>query len=868
LVFLLALGLLAGIAWVQMQAALTPAAAFLLPSIGSAGIACLIAMTVQRCVLFHTGLWAFFSKSLFNVSVLIATGFAAAGYAGFTAQHALDERLPDHLDRQSLQLEVVVMDLPTRDLRSWRFEVAVRSALRTNGSDQIVSGFPRRGVVHWYFEEGSLPSDGSSQAEGSQSLAQSSAPNAISPGEIWSLQARVRQPSGTLNPGGFDYEAWMLEKGLSFKATVQQGKKHTPPQKIGETDGFQISIDRLRDRIRKRIDQALPNWESRHVLAALVVGDQRAIAAADWAVFQRTGVSHLMSISGLHVTMLAALFGWIGSALWRLLSRTPLAVGLWLPAQSVGALFAITGAIAYALLAGFAIPAQRTAWMVAVVCGARLFGIRANPWAVLSIALCVVLVSDPMAVLAPGFWLSFMAVGFLFTLPDLQGSNDQKTFREKTVATIRAAGHAQLAITFGLMPVTVLMFQQIVLVGPLANAVAIPVVSYLVTPFAMAGFIFAEFFELDAVLIAAAWAQQQLHGFLVWSSRLEFAAIDWPSPGLTRTVIASLGMVVALGNIIPRAYAGFRHLGWLGLATLWGVAPLPPAHGDMTLSLIDVGQGTSVLIRTQNHVLLYDTGPAMGSADAGLRMVMPVLRRKGIGAIDQLMVSHADSDHSGGLASILELITVKDLRTSWPSELAIVPTRRNPGIVARPCTAGQSWQWDGVLFEVLHPFQNAPIYPPLIEPAFDYLPQPWPRQLPKPDRNAESCVLRVQDSHGASILLTGDIPVKKEQTLSLSATQILMAPHHGSKTSTGDDLLAATSPQLVFIQSGYKNRFGHPHAEVLNRLQALGVPVLRTDLQGAIEIEWRKGERFLEDFWQQNRRYWHLNRAAPGGLVD
>lgn len=695
MVFLLALGLLVGIAWVQLQASLTPASFFILPCIGFAILAVSISIAARRCLWPQVGKGALLAKYLFNASVLIAAGFAAAGYASVKAQQSLDTRLPDALDRQSLQLEVVVMDLPTRDLRSLRFEVAVRSARKIDtGVDKEVPNFPKRGVVHWYFEE------------------ESSAPVMVAPGEIWSLQARVRQPAGTLNPGGFDYEAWMLEKGLSFNATVQQGKKHGEPRKIADANGFQISIDQLRDRIRKRIDQALPNWESRHVLAALVVGDQRAIAAADWAVFQRTGVSHLMSISGLHVTMLAALFGWMGSALWRLLSRTPLAVGLWLPAQSVGALFAIFAAIAYALLAGFAIPAQRTAWMVTVVSGAKLFGVQANPWAVLSIALCVVLVSDPMAVLAPGFWLSFMAVGFLFTLPDLQQRSYQKTPIEKAIVMIRAAGHAQLAITFGLLPVTVLMFQQIVLVGPLANAVAIPVVSYLVAPFAMAGFVFAEFFQTEAVLIAAAWVQQSLHAFLVWCSGLEFAALDWPSPGVVRTVIASVGMVVALGAVIPKAYAGFRHLGWLGLAALWGVAPAPPAFGDMAVTLIDVGQGTSVLIRTQNHVLLYDTGPTMGSADAGARMVMPMLRRKGIRTIDQLMVSHADSDHAGGLASIAELITVKELRTSWPSELTLSPTQRNPGLMAMPCTTGQSWRWDGVQFDVLHPIENEPIYPP------------------------------------------------------------------------------------------------------------------------------------------------------------
>jgi competence protein ComEC len=850
MVFVVALGLLAGIAWVQLQSQLTPASVFLFPGAIAASLALAIATTAHWVPSLRAGLVNFVCKVLLGLAVSVATGFAAAGYASLKAQQALDERLPDFLDRESLQLEVVVMDLPTRDLRSWRFEVLVRSARFDNKQHEPIADFPRRGVVHWYFTE------------------QAAAPEVIAPGEVWRLQARVRQPSGTLNPGGFDYEAWMLEKGLSFNATVQTGKKHPPPQKIGHANGWQISIDQLRDRIRKRIDHALPAWESRHVLAALVVGDQRAIASADWAIFQRTGVSHLMSISGLHVTMLAALVGWIGSGLWRTLSRTRLAVGLLLPAQSVGALFAIIGALGYALLAGFAIPAQRTAWMVTVVSGAKLFGIRANPWATLSIAMVVVLLSDPMAVLAPGFWLSFMAVGFLFTLPDLQEKNFQKTRREKILTGIRQAGHAQLAITFGLMPVTVLMFQQIVLVGPLANALAIPVVSYLVTPFAMAGFLFAEFLEVNAVLIAAAWIQQTLHDFLMWCAALSFAAIDWPSLGIARTVIASLGMVVALGAVLPKVWSRWRHFGWLGLAALWGVAPAPPAYGDMSLTVIDVGQGTSMLIRTHNHSLLYDTGPSMGSSDAGARMVMPVLRRKGIRALDQVMISHADSDHAGGLRSVLELITVHELRTSWPAELAAVPTRRNPSVVAQSCTAGQSWQWDGVRFEVLHPFENAPRYPPVIEPAFDYLPQPWPRQLPKPDRNAESCVLRIQDRSGASILLTGDIPVKKENTLRLAPTEILMAPHHGSKTSTGADLLAAVSPQLVLMQAGYKNRFGHPHPDVLNRVQDVGAQVLRTDLQGAIEIQWQSGERTVRDFWHSHRRYWHLHRVAQSSPVD
>ena len=848
MVFLVALGLLAGIAWVQLQAALNPVGFFVVPCIAAASLALVTLGLSARWPVLQAGFGQPVCKGLIAASVLTSLGFFAAGYASTIAQHALDRRLPDSLDRTSVLLEAIVMDLPTRDARSWRFEVQVRSAHTLDR--QPIHAFPTTGVVHWYFND------------------QHTSPDSIKPGDVWFFQARVRQPSGTLNPGGFDYEAWMLEKRLLFNATVQQTKQSLQPEKIGQAQGWQISVDQLRDRIRTRIDAALPQWESRHVLAALVVGDQRAIATADWSVFQRTGVSHLMSISGLHVTMLAALAGWIGAAIWRLLSRTRLAVGLWLPAQSVGALLAIVGAVGYALLAGFAVPAQRTAWMVVVVSSAKLFGIRANPWAVLSIALVVVLISDPIAVLAPGFWLSFMAVAFLFTLPDLQEKNYQKTLQEKIMGTARAAGHAQLAITFGLLPVTVLMFQQIVLIGPLANAVAIPVVSYLVTPFAMAGVVISETVGADFLLHAAAWVQQMLHAFLRWCSGVPFAAIDWPSPGLARTVIASAGMVMALGTVLPKPWARWRHAGWLGLIALWGVAPSAPAHGDMRLTFIDVGQGSAVLIQTHRHTLLYDTGPLMGSADAGARMIMPTLRRKGIRLLDQVMVSHADSDHAGGLASLLELVPIDTLRTSWPSELPVAPTTRNPHVVAQGCTAGQSWQWDGIRFEVLHPLENAPQFAETVEPKFDYLPQPWPRQPPPPDRNAESCVLRVQGQHGESVLLAGDIPVEKEKILSLSSTQVLMSPHHGSKTSTGESLLEQVVPQLVVVQAGYKNRFGHPHEQVLERIKASGAQVLRTDLQGAIEIEWRSGQRWVRDFWQDHRRYWHLNRVAQRGPVD
>ncbi len=775
---------------------------------------------------------------------MIAVAACAAVTTHWRASHALDLRLIDSLDRETVLMEAWVMDLPTRDERSWRMEVQARAVHWRGGP---VQNFPRRGVVHWY-DSDRHPS-----------------PVVIAPGEIWRFEVRLRKPNGTRNPKGFDYEAWMLEKGLGFGGSVQQNKHSIRPQRIGLEQSFEVWIDQRRDAIRQTIHAALGDHPSRPVITALVVGDQRAISVDEWALFQKTGVSHLMSISGLHVTMLAALIGWLGAGVWRLLCLTPLQVGLWLPVQSVGALSAMFGALGYALLAGFAIPAERTAWMVCAVCASRVVGIQANPWASLALALIVVLTRDPMAVLAPGFWLSFMAVAFLFSLnkdasnngssSNDASSNDSlnhhslnnNSLWRKSLGLVRQASHAQLAITFGLLPITVMFFQQIVLVGPMANALAIPLVSYLVTPLAMLGVLVDPVLPSPVFLMGAAWGQSLVMLFLQWCASMPLATIDWPSPGVFRTALASMLLMMAFSSMLPPRLMRFRHAGWLGLLLLFGSAPDRPAHGDMTVHFIDVGQGSSVLIQTQHHQLLYDTGPSMGESDAGARMVMPTLRGLNLRRMDQLMVSHFDDDHSGGLASVLAMSKVAELRAPEFMEMkpeALLAAKEIPKI---ECQAGQRWVWDGVEFRVLHPsfdsrFMNA--------------------IKANPDRNADSCVLQVRASNGGSILLTGDIPKAVEESHLFGASlasEVLMAPHHGSKTSSSQALLDAVRPRWVVIQAGYRNRFGHPHPEVLARLQGTA-QILRTDLLGAIEMRWSAGRLQISHFWGSHRRYWHSVR--------
>lgn len=820
-----ALGALLGTSWVHFQRQLPDALGFLWAGLG--GIMLL-------------AVWEWWSRGKISLRVsgirallaLMAAAGLACAWTIFTAQRALDGRLAESLDRESLWLEVVVRDLPTLQQRGWRFEVEVRSAQRTAESAEAISDFPVRGLMFW-------PKSDSDQW-----------PQSLAPGERWWLQARVRQPAGTLNPQAFDLEAWMLERGLHFTGSVQQGKMHRPPQLVGIDSGFAISIDRLRDRIREQIDEAVGTSPAASVLSALVVGDQRAITNSDWAMFRKTGVSHLMSISGLHVTMFAALAAMIGSWAWRLLCRWPFSFGLWLPVQSVAAMFGIVGALGYALLAGFAIPAQRTALMVLVIGCAKILGMRANPWSVMAIALLAVLISHPMAVLAPGFWLSFIAVAFLFSLVDQPGSVRQISFVKRVLDGIRRAAQAQWAITLGLLPITILMFQQVSVVGPIANAVAIPVVSFIVTPLAMAGVVAQALLGSHGVLALAAWTQEALQVLLAWMADQSLSTFDWPSPGWLRASIASTGMVIVFGNVLRGRWRNWRHLGWLSLAALFGVAPLAPQEGEMQVTLMDVGQGSGVLIRTREHALLYDAGPVMGQGDAGERIVLPTLRRYGIRSLDTVMVSHADQDHSGGLASIIAAMPVHELMA--PEEHT-------------QCRAGLSWTWDGVRFDVLHPA----------------VPPDGP--IPTRHRNRYSCVLRIADAQGGSMLLTGDIPVRTDRELvgrftglqdpeDVSAldvagvplaSQVLMAPHHGAKTSLSEELLRAVAPSLVGIQAGYRNRFGHPHPDVLERLRLAGITegrTLRTDLQGAIEIRWRAGQPVFWDFWRDHRRYWHLPR--------
>jgi competence protein ComEC len=778
------LGFVGGAAWLQTMAALPDSAAMAF----CAALALLLLFALRG-----------------PIRATAAGALLGFCWAALVASIALAPQLAREDEGRDVTLIGTIDSLPYRFEQGVRFNFAVE---RVAGTPMVV---PPRVSLSWF-----------------AGFRDSVAPVAVvQPGERWQLTVRLQRPHGNANPYGFDYEVWQLEQGVRATGYVR------PDGANRRMDSFVSSVGNVvelcRARLRDRILAALPGKQYAGVIVALVVGDQRSIDQSDWAVFSRTGISHLISISGLHITMIAGLFALLASHLWRRSFFTRAQLPLLLPAQKVAALTGAAVAVLYVLLAGFGIPAQRTLYMLAVVAAALWAGRITSVSHVLCVALGVVVLLDPWAVLWPGFWLSFGAVGVI--LFATVGRVGVPTSGWRNV--VRAGAHTQYVVTLGLVPLTMLLFAQVSLVSPVANAVAIPLVSFVVTPLALAGSMLPQ--PVAGILLGLAHAAvEALAAFLDWLGAGPLAVWSAPAPPAWVFCVALAGTLWMLApRGWPRRWAGA--VAWLPLLAS---APSRPAPGELAVTAFDVGQGMALLVETAGHRLLYDAGPLYSpDSNGGNRVIGPYLKARGIDALDGMVITHSDLDHAGGALAVMQSVRVgwvsSSLRDSHPIVRAAHAHTR--------CVAGQRWTWDAVQFEMLQPsvasYDDASLKP-----------------------NARGCTLHIR-AGAHSMLLAADIEAAQEAQLVLHdagklRADVLLAPHHGSGTSSTPAFLAAVQPKLGVFQVGYRNRYRHPKAEVYERYREMGIGRMRTDEAGAISLHFG-GQVSAGSYRSEHARYWY-----------
>ncbi|MHA6193747.1 DNA internalization-related competence protein ComEC/Rec2 [Pseudomonas wadenswilerensis] len=682
-------------------------------------------------------------------------------WTSYSAQRALDDRLDPALDGRTLWIEGRVVGLPTHDEHGVRFELDQPHSRRAE--------LPQRLRLSW---QGGPP---------------------VHSGERWRLAVSLKRAQGLLNPHALDPEAGLLARRIGALGSVKDG------QRLSAADGA------WRDGIRQRL-LAVDAQGREAALAALVLGDGGGLAREDWDILQATGTVHLLVISGQHIGLLAGLVYGLVAGLFRLgwwPRRQP-----WLP-WACGLAFA--AALGYGLLAGFQVPVQRACIMLAVVLLWRLrFRHLGIAWPLL-IALSGVLLFEPLASLLPGFWLSFAAVAVLVLV---------FSARLGAWSLWLAWGRAQWFIAIGLLPVLMALGLPISLSAPLANLLAVPWLSILVLPLALAGtLLLAVPFVGEALL----WLAGGLLGLLF--DMLGLLA-DWRPAWVAPALPLWSWLLVCLGAVLLLLPAGLpmRVLGW-PLLLLAGFTPREPVpHGQVDVWQLDVGQGLAIVLRTREHALLYDAGPARETLDLGERVVLPSVRKLGIEALDLMLISHAHDDHAGGAAAVQRGMAVHRVIAGEPTDV----------LAAQPCISGESWEWDGVRFSLWQ----------------------WAQAS---DSNQHSCVLKVEAA-GESLLLAGDIDRLAEDAWlrgpQAGPVDWLQSPHHGSRTSSSARFLDALKPRGVLISRGRHNGFGHPSPVVMARYAARQIATYDSALLGAVHLRLgsfgeARGLRERPRFWRE-----------------
>lgn len=687
----------------------------------------------------------------------------------------LSLRLPAQLHRVEILCEGIVLGPAELGRNRWRFEFQLERCL----IEQQWQPMSQRTRLAWYRPE-----------------LDQAAPQG---GELWQLGLKLKLPRGQLNPNGFDYETWLFQRG--FQAT---GYVSDAPLSRRLAAAPWWSLAGWRDTIRQRLQPFLPDDPAAGVIPALVLADRSQIDPAMWRRYRDAGTGHLLAISGLHVGLVAGFGALLGRLCWRLKGIGRTSRDSWMGVSGLLAAFI------YAALAGFALPTLRALVMLAAAVGYLLMGRHRRITDILAVAFLVLLVVDPLAVLSAGFWLSFCSVAGI-----VMGLSARAHWpRWQQLLWVNAAMGLVLA------PLSHLIFSQLSWWCSPANLVVVPLFSFIVVPLSLLGSLLAvtglpgaqTLLELAVLVIS--WCD----GWQAWLLRL-------PEPTLAMAGWAPLGLLLLSASLlVPKLWRGSAALIVAAVVLLNSPRQTELPTAGFTVTTFDVGHGLAVMVETQKHLLLYDTGPRYGSGrSSGDAIIAPELRAKGWLMPDTILISHEDGDHVGGLPALQRLFAESDILRGMDGG----------------CRKGHHWQWDGVSFEVLHPVGVLS------------------------GDNDNSCVLRISSELG-SALLPGDIESRAERLLLQRGEELesdlLLVPHHGSKTSSTKEWLAAVSPELAVISVAKDSRWGMPHQPVIDNLTAEGARILSTGDFGAIVVRFDgKGSGpQVELTREERRRFWHL----------
>lgn len=727
----------------------------------------LLALIVLFIIAFLLTFFRYWRLLFFIVGIIWASSFATARLAN---------RLPESLQGQTIEVAGQVIGLPHYDERKVRFDFSVSKPTKH---------FPKKIRLSWYFPK-----------------------QKIKTGQFWTFTVKLKKPHGRFNPGGFDYEKWLFVQNIGATGYV----KINPEPVLDRFKSTNKSFSNLRQTISDNLDELLKDSDNKGLIKALMIGERNEINQQQWDVFRKTGTVHLLAISGLHI-------GLVSGLMYFLILQISIKFSTVSP-QKHAAIAALLLALFYSALAGFSLPTQRSLMMLIIAMIALVWQRKITASNTISLTVFTVLIVDPLAVLSIGFWLSFLAV--IVIIYSLAGRLGRIEYWHSAIKI-----HCVTAI--GLAPLLIYSFQQISVISPIANFISVPVISFLVVPLCLlsALFMFISPFITEQCLALVDTLLQGLYDILLIMADLPYAALNTETPPIFTIALTLLAVLILMA---PKGLPA-RWLGLVFLIPSFFVNHEKPRQGEITTTLLDVGQGLSAVIETANHVLVFDTGAKYSNKfNMGDAVVIPFLESKGIEMVDTLLVSHGDNDHSGGALSIIKQKNVSNILTSVPNLFEqYLPVL---------CLRGQAWEWDQVRFEILSPSE-------------DFI----------KGKNNNSCVLKVSSIYG-TLLFTGDIEKPAEDWLvANSANQldsdILIAPHHGSKTSSSISLLKQVSPKMILIPVGYRNRFFFPHQEIIERYKNLNIPWISTANKGAVVVQMKHNSILVHSIRDSQSKYWN-----------